>query len=181
MRTRLLTALALAIVPLVGCGPMGSGPMPPRLDADEQKKIDDAWDNALTPVDNLDRQATLDTLIVSQAFQAGVDRLEFRSEKKFTGGLVVMEIHFDRAKPNDDRFEVTVRNQAGKELRHLVYNRTEVETAYRELNDPRYTQPQGPNQPPVQPADVKKREEVQKRRAAVENLFPKPDEPKPAK
>ena len=114
---------------------------------------------------------------MSQAFQAGVDRLEFRSEKKFSGGLVVMEIHFDRAKPNDDRFELTVRDPAGKELRHLVYTRTEVETAYRELNDPRYTQPQGPNQP----IDAKKREDVQKRLAAVEKLFPKPDEAKPAK
>jgi hypothetical protein len=160
---------------------MGSGPMPPRLEADEQKKIDEAWDNALTPVDKLDRQATLDTLIVSQAFQAGVDRLEFRSEKKFSGGLVFMEIQFDRTKPNDDRFEVTIRDPAGKELRHLVYNRTEVETAYRELNDPRYTQPQGQNVPQNRPVDPKKREEIQKRRAVVENLFPKPDEPKPEK
>jgi hypothetical protein len=160
---------------------MGSGPMPPRLEADEQKKIDEAWDNALTPVDKLDRQATLDTLIVSQAFQAGVDRLDFRSEKKFSGGLVVMEIHFDRTKPNDDRFEVTIRDLADKELRHLVYNRAEVETAYRDLNDPRYTQPQGQNVPQNQPVDPKKREEIQKRRAVVENLFSKPDEPKPEK
>jgi hypothetical protein len=179
MRTRLLPALALAAVTLVGCGPMGSGPMPPRLEPDEQKKIDDAWDQALTPVDHLDRQATLDTLIVSQAFQAGVDRLEFRSEKKFSGGVVVMEIHFDRARPNDDRFEVSVRDPAGKELRRLVYTRAEVEAAYRDLNDSRYTQPQGPNLPPNQPVDARKREEVQKRRAVVEQLFQKAEDAKP--
>lgn len=177
MRKRIFAAIALAVIPLVGCGPMGSGPMPPRLEADEQKKIDDAWENALAPVDHLDRQAVLDTLIVSQAFQAGVDKLEFRSEKKFTGGLVVMEIHFDRTKPNDDRFEITIRDAAGKELRHLVYNRTEVETTYQELNDPKYAK----QPPPNVPVDAKKRAEVQKRIEAVEKLFPKPDEPKPAK
>ncbi|HEX3147701.1 MAG TPA: hypothetical protein VHR66_06430 [Gemmataceae bacterium] len=177
MRNVLVVAAALAIIPIVGCGPMGSGPMPPRLQADEQKKIDDAWENALAPVDHLDRQAVLDTLIVSQAFQAGVDRMEFHSEKKFSGGLVVMEIHFDRAKPNDDRFEITIRDAAGKELRHLVYNRTEVETTYQELSDPKYAK----QPPPNVPVDAKKREEVQKRIEAVEKLFPKPEEPKPAK
>jgi hypothetical protein len=175
MRTLSVIAISLSLTALVGCGPMGSGPMPPRLEADEQKKIDQAWENALNPVDHLDRQATLDALVVSQAYQAGVDRLTFRSEKQFSGGVVVMEIHFDRAKPNDDRFEVTVRNQGGKELRRLVYNRTEVETTYRELNDPRFAgQPQA-NAPP-QPADANKREDVQKRLAVVEKLFPKADE-----
>jgi hypothetical protein len=177
MRKHFLAALALAIVPLVGCGPMGSGPLPPRLEADEQKKIDDAWDNALAPVDHLDRQAVLDTLIVSQAFQAGVDRLEFRSEKKFSGGLVVMEIHFDRTKPHDDRFELTIRDTADKEVRHVVYNRSEVETTYQELNDPQYTQEPGPNKA----VDPKKRDEVRKRIEAVEKLFPNPDQPKAAK
>jgi hypothetical protein len=181
MRTLLLSVSALTIIAFVGCGPMGSGPMPPRLEADEQKKIDDAWEQALTPVDKLDRQATLDTLIMTQAFQAGVDRLMFHSEKKFSGGMVVMEIHFDRDKPNDDRFEMTVRDAAGKELRRLVFHRTEVETAYRELNDPRYTQPANANQPVNQSVDPKKREEIQKRREAIEKLFAKPDEARPAK
>ena len=181
MRAKLFALASLSIIAFVGCGPMGSGPMPPRLEVDEQKEIDEAWDSALTPVDKFDRQATLDTLIVSQAFQAGVDRLDFRSEKKFSGGLVVMEIHFDRTKPNDDRFEVTVRDPAGKELRHLVYNRSEVETAYRELNDPRYAQPASATPLPNQAVDPKKREEIQKRRAVVENLFSKPDKPKPEK
>src|SRR5450755_4458451 len=98
MRNLFVTALALSIIPLIGCGPMGNGPMPARLEADSQKKIDDAWEKALAPVDHLDHQAMLDTMVVTQAFQAGVDRLEFRSEKKFSGGMVVMEIHFDRTK-----------------------------------------------------------------------------------
>ena len=37
-------ACALAVV-FVGCGPMQS-PLPPRLNPDDQKKIDDSWDRA---------------------------------------------------------------------------------------------------------------------------------------
>jgi hypothetical protein len=180
MRKLGLPVLTLSIVSLVGCGPMGSGPMPPRLEPDEQKKIDQAWNNALTPTDHLDRQAMLDTLVVTQAFQAGVDKLEFRSEKNFADGVVIMEVHFDREKPDGDAFVVTVRNPAGKELRRLEYTRTEVETTFRELNDPRFTQ-DAPNAPPLQPDQVKKREEVRKRLAEVEKLFPKPEEPKTGK
>jgi hypothetical protein len=175
MRKLLLVIPALALVSLVGCGPMGSGPLPPRLEPEEQKKIDDAWNNALAPVDHLDRQATLDALVVSQAYQAGVDKLEFRSEKKFAGGLVVMEIHFDRQKPDGDRFVMTVRDPAGKDLRQLVFTRAEVETTYRELNDPKYTK-DVQNGMPLQPDQAKKREEVQKRLAAIEKLFPKAEE-----
>jgi hypothetical protein len=91
-----------------------------------------------------------------------------------------MEIHFDREKPKDDRFVVTVRDPNGKELRQLVYTRAEVESAYRVLNDPKYTQ-NAPNAPPLQPDQVRKREEVQKRRQVVEKLFPHPDEAKAVK
>jgi hypothetical protein len=155
---------------------MGSGPMPPQLPADSQKEIDAAWDKALTPPENLDRQAFLDALIVSQAFQVGVDRLHFKSEKDYSDGLVVMEIHFDRAKPNEDRFDVVIRNKAGKEVRRLTYKRTEVETAFRDLHDPKLTNPPAANAPPAPPEEVKKRQDVQKRLAAVEKVFPKREE-----
>ena len=71
-------------------------PMPPRLDADGQKQIDDAWNQALTPIDKYDNQTLLDLLVITQAYQLGVDSLTFRSEKSFVGGKVVMEIAFDR-------------------------------------------------------------------------------------
>ena len=45
-----------------------------------QKKISASWEKALQPVDRLDRQAILDALICTQAYQMGVDRLHFRSE-----------------------------------------------------------------------------------------------------
>jgi hypothetical protein len=173
MKSVAFAAIAVCTMSLVGCGPMGSGPMPPRLEADEQKKIDDSWNQALTPPDRLDPQATLDALILSQAYQVGVDRLSFRSEKDFSGGTVVMEIHFDRTKPNDDRFEMKILDKTGVQVRQLVYNRDEVEKAYRELNDSKFASPRGANEPPLAPDDVKKREEVQKRIAAIEKVFPK--------
>ena len=181
MRTLLIPALCLSVVVLVGCGPMDSSPMPPRLDAEDQKKIDDAWDNALNPVNKLDRQALLDALFVTHAYQAGVDRLTFRSEKKFSGGLVVMEIHFDRAKPNDDRFDVIVQDPNGKEVRRLNYARSEIEMTARDLRHPSFSRPRPADAPPLDPEHAKKYDEIQKRLAAVEKLFPKPEEPKPEK
>jgi len=181
MRTVLIRLLALSVIPLLGCGPMGNGPMPPRLDADAQKNVDEGWERALAPVNHLDRRAMLDALIVSQAFQAGVDRLTFRSEKKFSGGLVIMEIHFDRAKPGDDRFDVIVQDPNGNELRRLRYSREEIESTGRDLFHPTFSQPRPANAPPLDPEHARKYEEVQKRLAAVEKLFPKPAEPKPEK
>jgi hypothetical protein len=181
MRILLVPVLALSLAALVGCGPMSSSPMPPRLSADDQKKIDESWDRALTPVDHLDRQALLDAFVVTQAYQSGVDRLTFRSEKKFAGGLVVMEIHFDRAKPDDDRFDVIVQDPNGKELRRINYTRPEIEATARDLFHPAFSQPRPAGAPPLDPEHAKKYEEIQKRLAAVQELFPKPDEPKPEK
>ena len=181
MRILLVPVLAIPIAALVGCGPMNSSPMPPRLSDGDQKTIDESWDRALTPVDHLDRQAMLDAFVVTQAYQSGVDRLTFRSEKKFSGGLVVMEIHFDRAKPDDDRFDVTIQDPNGNELRRINYTRPEIELTARDLRHPMFSQPRTPDAPPLDPEHAKKYEEIQKRLAAVEKLFPKPEEPKPAK
>lgn len=177
MKYLAIPALALCTISLVGCGPMGSGPMPPRLDPEQQKNIDDSWNKALSPPNNLDNQAILDALILTSAYEIGVDRLMFRSEKALSGGTVVMEVHFDRAKPNDDRFELKILDKTGRELRHVVYNREQVETTYKELNDKKFAGPRGGNDPPLAPDEGKKREEVQKRIAAVEQIFPKRDEP----
>ena len=175
MRT-FLSITALSVVTLSGCGPMGSGPMPPRLQADEQKQVDESWDKAMTPVDKLDRQALLDALVLSQAYQAGVDRLTFRSEKKCAAGTAVMEIHFDRARPDEDRFDFRMVAADGRVLRQLTYNRAEVEAAYKDLHDPKYETNRQPPQP-LNADEARKREEVKKRTEAVVELFPKRDEP----
>jgi hypothetical protein len=178
MRAIAISVLVIGVISLVGCGPMGTSPMPPRLEADQQKNIDDSWEKAVNPHDQLDRQAILDSLILTQAYQVGVDRLHFRSEKAYSRGIVIMEIHYDRAKPNEDRFEITIQDNDGKPLRELTYNRSEIELASKELIDPRFAAPRGPNDPPLGPEDEKKRAEIQKRKAVVEAIFPKADEGK---
>jgi hypothetical protein len=156
---------------------MGDSPLPPQLDADQQKEIDAAWDRALTPVNRLDRQAFLDALLLTQGYQAGVDRLTFRSEKSCTDALVVMEIHIDRQRPADDRFEVTIKDKAGqKVLQHFVYTRAEVEVSVKELRSPKYACDQAPNAAPLDPWEARKRVEVMNRIAAVEEIFPKRDD-----
>lgn len=175
-----ISAISAAIFAIAGCNPIGPKPMADRLSDEDQKSINESWEKVLQPPDKLDRQAFLDLLVYAQAYQVGVDHLTYRSEKVYSSGTVVMEIHFDRSRPTEDRFEVTVRDKAGKELRHLVYNRQEVEITFSDLTNQQFTKAPGPNDPPPAPADAKKREDVQKRLAAIEQFFPKREEPKPA-
>lgn len=120
----------------VGCGPMQM-PMAHRLDEEAQHKVDQTWENTLTPSDRFDHQTLLDIFVVSNLYQYGVDKLSFRSEKKTANGLVIMEIAFDRARPAEDRFEVTVQDAARKVVRKERYNRDEVEKTLKDLLDPR--------------------------------------------
>lgn len=126
-------AFLAAVLAAVGCGPLQQ-PMPARLDDHSQKQIDAAWDAALTPVGKYDRRRWLDALVGTHAYQAGVDTFTLRSEKKLAAGRVVMEIHTDRARPDDDRFVVTVFDAAGVVARQERYSRADVEQAARELH-----------------------------------------------
>src|SRR5947209_14761086 len=156
------------LVPLMaaaGCGPMQQ-PMPPRLGGDGQKQIDEAWEKALTPVGRLNRQQWLDAFVLTQAYQIGVDRLSFRSEKEFSGGTVVMEIHFDRCKPGEDRFEVTVLDRDGKPVRAERYSRADVEGTCEVFSS---LPPPDPNEPPEL---TRKRREREAREKVIEQFFP---------
>lgn len=151
---RLFLLPALAVV---GCGPL-SRPIPERPDDATQKQIDAAWDAALAPVGKHDRQTWLDVFVTGYAHEFGIDTLTFRSEKRFVGGKVVMEVFYDRAKPAEDRFVVTVYDLAGKAVRQERYGREEVEATYKDFHDPQLRAAAGPNDPP----------EIQQRRAALE-------------
>lgn len=128
-----LTAPSLFIAALLaGCGPL-STLMPARLDDKQQLSIDSAWNTALTPIDRADHQALLDILVTSYAWELGVDRIAFRSEKDFAGGVVIMELRYDRSRPEDDRFTVTVLGADARTLRQESYARAEVESTYHDL------------------------------------------------
>jgi hypothetical protein len=124
--------LLLMLMIIAGCGPL-SVPMVHRPDAKDQEKIDRAWNRALTPVDKLSRQDWLDLFVGAQAYQQGVDKLHFRSEKSFKGGRVVMEVHYDRAAPAADLFRVQVFDTDGKLVRKEDYSRKDVEATIHNL------------------------------------------------
>jgi hypothetical protein len=131
-RTNLFATAALPLFLMAGCGPMAV-PMAARLDDEQQNRIDKGWENALAPIGKLDHQNWLDLFVVGGIYQFGVDKLYFRSEKQIRGGLAVMEIHFDRTKPADDRFEVAICDAFGNVLRRERYNREEVTQTYDDL------------------------------------------------
>lgn len=127
---RMLMAAVLIFV--VGCGPLQK-PMVHRPDDSQQREIDNAWNRALAPLDKLDRQEWLDLFVGAQAYQLGVDRLTFRSEKAFAHGRVVMEVHYDRAAPAEDAFLVQVLDERNNVVRSERYTRQEVEDTYKLL------------------------------------------------
>lgn len=140
--------LPFAVLVFAGCGPLQQ-PMPARLDPEAQKDIDAAWDAALAPVGKYDRRRWLDALVGTQAYQTGVDALTLRSEKRVAGGRVVMEVVFDRARPDEDRFVVTVFDPAGAVARQERYSRADVEQTARELFDRADNVPARPDDPPA--------------------------------
>ena len=134
MKSLAITMSACAItLTFMGCGPMQS-PMPHRLEPDAQKDVDASWNRAFTPIDRFDHQDLLDIMVGVQAYQLGVDSLSLRSEKTIATGKVIMEVFFDRAKPEADRFVVTVLDPAGRPIRTERYLRSEVEETYRALS-----------------------------------------------
>ena len=162
---RLLPLALLA----AGCGPLDRT-MPPRLDPAGQKDVDAAWDAALAPVGKHDRRQWLDALVGTQAYQTGVDTLTLRSEKAFAGGRAVMEVSFDRAKPDDDRLVVTVFDREGKAVRREQYTRAEVEQTTKDLLDPNRNTPPQPDDPPEV---ARQRAETAARWQQVRAMMPK--------
>ena len=163
-----------------GCGPM-QRPLPPRLDPEGQKEINDAWETVMGRVDRFDNQAMLDLLIVTQAYQIGVDKLEFRSEKQFSGGTVVMEIHYDRAAPKEDRFEVKVVDGQGKLVRRERYGRVQIETTDKELNRELVTLRKKKGSGIASPDELKRFDALEARLAVIGQAFPKPKDEERAK
>jgi hypothetical protein len=118
-----ISVLCLACL---GCGPM-LVPMVPRLCEKQQKDVDDAWNNMFSPPGRLGRTLLLDVVLSHWYYQYGVDRLHLISEKRVGGGLVVMEIYFDQARPALDAFTVTYYDKDGVERRRERYSRADIE------------------------------------------------------
>ena len=128
----LSSLLFCSLILLLGCGPLAV-PMVDRPSEEKQAKIDITWNRALDPPDKLSRQEWLDLFVGAQAFQMGVDKLHFRSEKSLATGRIVMEVHYDRASPNEDRFDVRVFDNNDHLLREETYSRDDVENTIGDL------------------------------------------------
>lgn len=129
MRTTLPFIL---LVLLTGCGPLFV-PMLPRLKPEDQQAVDQMWDNLLTPVQRVDRETLLDANIAYWMYAIGVDRMQMRSEKYFSGGTAIMEMDCDRANPDVDQFSITVVDTRGRTVRRERYTRAEVEGSAKAL------------------------------------------------
>jgi hypothetical protein len=131
MRALVLLLIYMGVC-IAGCGPMIM-PMSIRLDEKDQKRYDSFWKEAVHPVDRLTRQELLDAIACTSAFQIGVDRISFRSEKWTPHGLVVMQIQCDRFAPANDRFDISVIDREGKCIRAEHYTREDVESTFSAL------------------------------------------------
>jgi hypothetical protein len=167
----LTSAFATAVL-IAGCGPL-QRPMVARLGEEGQKKIDESWEKALAPVNQLDHQTLLDVFITTGAYQLGVDKVYFCSEKRFSKGLVIMEIHYDRAAPAVDRFEVKVLDNAGKIVRQERYTRDEVQKTTEDLN---VFLPDPAKDEKEPPALAEKRAQREARMKKILEFFPKVEE-----
>src|SRR5882757_8907737 len=118
--------IVVAALGFCGCGPM-LRPMTVRLETDQQRMVDQMWDNMLTPADRLDRELLLDVVCEYALFQIGVDRLHMVAEKQSERGRVVMEIDCDGRSPGSDQFTVTLLDERGRTVRRERYARSEIE------------------------------------------------------
>jgi hypothetical protein len=170
----LRTSLAFGALMLctLSCGPL-ERPMPTRLKDDDQLKIDEAWNRALSPITNHNHQALLDLLVTTSAYEIGVDELFLRSTKRFQAGLVVMELHYNRLIPENDRFVVQVFDPEGKLLRQENYDRAEVEKTNKELSMDLRELEQKKESGTATPEELNQLADLKARSKTIEQAFPR--------
>src|SRR5262249_2083604 len=110
-------APVLTLILLSGCGGILTVPMVQRLDPEAQQQVDGIWSNLLTPPNRLDRTLLLDALMANQLHESGVDELRMVSKKRVGDGLAVMEVDFERERPEADGFTFTYVSSPGLEIR----------------------------------------------------------------
>jgi hypothetical protein len=156
--------LLLILAPLVlsACGPL-SGPITVPLCPDQQKIIDQSWNNMLTPADRLDRELLFDVVAAGSFYQLGVDRLHMRSEKSYSHGQVIMEIDCDRASPQTDQFTITILDDRAQTIRRERYSRQEIEDRMKDL----FESPVTPKDNPESPEQAQRRQERERHQQRI--------------
>jgi hypothetical protein len=164
MKRRLI--LAVACCALGGCGPIVV-PMFSRPSEEGQRAIDDAWRNVLTPVDRTDRDTLLGVMTVYQLFTVGIDRAEYRAEKRVGDLRVVMEVHFDRTQPEVDQFHVLIFRADGALARAESYSRSDVE-AYLRMDAMRHSGTSALSRPSASEEQEERDERLKSRWQAIQ-------------
>lgn len=147
--------IALVGFILLGCqGPL-TAPAFRRLAPEEQAQVDRMWNNMLATPDRLDRNLLLDVMLAYELHQYGVDRATYHAEKDYAGGVVLMDIKYDRQKPLDDWFFVEIRDRANHTVRKEHYSGDEIWSHCQDLwhsTAASTTAPSTSTQPASQPA-----------------------------
>jgi hypothetical protein len=175
-----LAAVAGVSALLTGCNaPFGIVPMPQRLDPGQQQRYEYGWDHFVQLAPTVERGAILDTLLFSQGWYTGVDRLYLVSEKQVGDVVVIMQSRFDRSRPDEDLFSVTFYDQKRDVVVRLEeFTPGEMQEAY-DL----YLTPEGESEcesPEARAERMARLEEKNARLRRVEELFPQPPQAEPA-
>jgi hypothetical protein len=153
----------MVLLTAVGCRAPLMVPAFHRLKPDEQAQVDQMWNNMLARPDRLDRELLLDVMLAFSLHEEGVDRATYHAEKDFAGGVVLMDVSYDRQKPLEDWFLVEIRDRQKNVLRKEHYCGEEVWSHYNDLlggvlSTTRPTA--GPAAPPAtQPTEIELREQ----------------------
>jgi hypothetical protein len=111
-----------------GCSIMTS-PMVRRLDPWQQEMVDKAWVNVLDHGKQVDRELLLDVIVHYQLISIGMDTVDYRAVKTVGDRRIVLESKYDRYRPREDKFTISVLNERGKLLRRESYERSDIERA----------------------------------------------------
>lgn len=88
--------------------------------------VDRMWNNMLVTPDRLDRELLLDVLLTFELHEEGIDRATFHAEKDYAGGVVAMDMKYDRLKPLEDWFFVEIFDLNKKSIRKEHYTGDEI-------------------------------------------------------
>ena len=110
-----------------GCNAPTIKPITPRLSASEQSEADREWHNMFTPPDRVEREPLMGALVFFEMYQHGVDRADYHAEKMVDDKRVVIDMHFQRERPQEDGIYVSVFGPEGQILRSERFSREEIE------------------------------------------------------
>lgn len=123
-------ALMMTIALLPGCSILnGASPLPARISDEEHVQLSEGWARFVSDPGSVDRTTLLDTILLTQSWHKGVDRLYLVAERDVGATRVITETQFERTRPELDTFTVRFIDRDGRLLREDVYGREAIDAA----------------------------------------------------